>query len=57
MKKFMRFSYSLGGDSFRADEHRGDFELEKRLKIKYATNNNRYTWISAYMDLLRAIAK
>lgn len=47
----------IWGYSFRTDEDRGHFELENRLKIKYSTNNDRYTWISAYMDLLRAIAK
>lgn len=31
------------GDCFRTDEHRGHFELEKRLKIKYSSNSDKYT--------------
>jgi len=57
MKKYMRFSYWLGTDCFRTDEHRGHLEFENRLKIKYSTNSDKYTWTSAYMDSWRAIAE
>lgn len=57
MKKNMRFSYWFGGIAFRTDKHKGHFEREKRLKIKYSTNSNKYTSTSAYNDILGAITK
>lgn len=57
MKKNMRFSYWFGGIAFRTDKHKGHFEQEKRLKIKYSTNSNKYTSTSAYNDILGAITK
>lgn len=51
MKKYMRFSYWFGGIDLE------QMNTENRLKIKYSTNSDKYTWTSAYMDLLRAIAE